>query len=492
MHKNTTIKMHSVKYNFIMNSILKMSSFLFPLITFPYVSRVLGADGNGKVAFANSVIYYFTTFASLGIPTYGIRRCAQCRDNKERLSRTVHELVVLSTVMSILSYIVLAVFILTVPKLRENAQVLWVCSASVLLNGLGVEWFYQAIEQYGYITYRNLAFKVLSVCLMFIFVKKPEDYIVYAGISVTATVGSNILNFFRIRKYITVGFLSGYHIAQHIKPSLTFFFLTIATTVYTNLDTIMLGFMKGDAQVGYYNAATKTKSVLLGFVTAVGTVLLPRVSYYIEKGQKTQFKDIISKSVQIVCLLAVPLTLFFMFEAENAILFLAGKGYEKAVLPMIIIMPTILLIGLSNITGIQILVPLNREKDTIISTVCGAGVNLVFNTVFIPVYGAAGAAFGTLAAEMTVLAVQLAFLRQTDYLQIDKKEICKVLLAGLAGSIGLSIYKHVSDIKMVFVDLCFAAAVFFGIYLIVLLLLKEYTVKHYFIDAIKARKEKRK
>lgn len=492
MSKDTNIKVHSVKYNFMMNSILKMSSFLFPLITFPYVSRVLGADGNGKVAFASSVVYYFTTFAALGVPTYGIRKCAQCRDDRDRLSRTVHELLMFSTAMSILSYLILTLCILTVPKLQENSQVLWVFSASVLLNGLGVEWFYQAIEQYGYITYRNLAFKVLSVFLMFLLVKTPEDYILYAGISVLATVGSNILNFLRLRKYIVVGYLGEYQILRHIRPSLTFFFLTIATTVYTNLDTIMLGFMQGDAQVGYYNAATKTKSVLLSLVTAVGTVLLPRVSYYIEKGQKEEFKGVIGKSVQIVCLLAVPLTLFFSIEADQAILFLAGRGYENAVLPMRIIMPTILLIGLSNITGIQILVPLNREKNTIVSTVCGAVINLILNTVCIPRYGAAGAAFGTVAAELTVFAVQIWYLRNTDYFQVKKRELGKVLMAAAGGSMGLCVYRYFTEVQTVFADLCFAAAVFFGIYLFLLLCLKEDMMRYYLIGALKLRKEKKR
>ena len=198
MKKENDIKIHSVKYNFLMNIILKMSSFVFPLITFPYISRVLGPE----VAFATSVVYYFSIFAALGIPTYGIRKCAQCRDNKEKLTKTVHELLILGSILTIIAYIVLVICVCFMPKLRNNANIIFITSLTLILSNVGVEWFYQAIEQYDYITIRNLLFKIISIVLMFLFVKRPEDYIVYAGIQVLGTVGSNILNLFRLRKYI--------------------------------------------------------------------------------------------------------------------------------------------------------------------------------------------------------------------------------------------------------------------------------------------------
>ena len=146
------IKIHSIKYNFIMNAILKMSSFLFPLITFPYISRILGPEGNGKVSFASSVVYYFTVVASLGIPTYGIRICTRYRDDKEKLSRTVHELLMINSVLTVLSYVVLVILTVCVPRLRGDWKLLLVSSVTLVLSSMGVEWFYQAIEQYAYIT----------------------------------------------------------------------------------------------------------------------------------------------------------------------------------------------------------------------------------------------------------------------------------------------------------------------------------------------------
>lgn len=206
-----------------MNMILKISSFVFPLITFPYVSRILGADGNGKILFAASLVSYFSMFAYLGIPTHGVKICAQCRDDKVELSRTAQELIIISSVTTIIAYIALVLAVAFVPKLSENRDTIMVCSATLVLTSIGVEWFYQAIEQYDYITYRNILFKFISVVLMFLFVKKSSDVVLYAGISVLGTAGSNILNIIRLKKYIYVKPMKGYNFRRHMGPAITFF-----------------------------------------------------------------------------------------------------------------------------------------------------------------------------------------------------------------------------------------------------------------------------
>ena len=296
MSASESFKIHSVKYNFVMSTILKMSSFVFPLITFPYISRVLGPDGNGKISFATSIIYYFTTFASLGIPTYGVRICAQYRNDKNKLTKTVHELLALGTMLTLIAYVALVIAVYFVPQLRANSAVIFVTSAILILSNVGVEWFYQAIEQYDYITFRNIFFKIISIILMFAFVKDINDYVIYAGIQVIGTVGSNILNLIRLRKYISVRPVKNYNIMQHIKPSLVFLMITVAATVYTNLDTVMLGFMVNNTQVGYFNAAVKMKNILVSLVASLSTVLLPRVSYYVKNNMMEEYKKTIANS----------------------------------------------------------------------------------------------------------------------------------------------------------------------------------------------------
>lgn len=356
-NKNT-----SVKLNFLMNAILTISAFIFPLITFPYVSRILLPEGTGKVSFATSVVTYFALFAQLGIPTYGIRACAKVRDNKEKLTRTVQEIFIINIVMSLITYIVFFLVLNIVPRMQADKTLFVITSSTILFNAIGMDWLYKGLEKYTYITIRSIIFKFIALLAMFMFVHQKSDYIVYGGISIFAGSASNICNLLNVKKYIQIKPIGKYNIKQHMRPILIFFAMSCATTIYTNLDTVMLGFMKTDMDVGYYNAAVKIKNILLGIVTSLGTVLLPRASYYIENDYMEEFRRITQKAIKFVFLISIPLTVYFILYAKEGILFLSGNAYSKAILPMQVIMPTLIFIGLTNIMGIQILVPLGREK----------------------------------------------------------------------------------------------------------------------------------
>lgn len=479
-------KIHSIRHNFIMNAIQVASTFLFPLITFPYVSRVLGAAGTGRVAFAVSVVYYFTAVASLGIPTYGLRACARCREDPEQLRQTVQELLLLGCVLTALCYAALLILIHIVPRFEQDRTLLLVCSGTLLLTNIGAEWFYQAIEQYDYITLRNIAFKLLSLVLMFLLVKTPDDCAVYAGVQVLATVGANVLNFLRLNRFVSLRPVGHWDIRRHLRPTLVFFLLAVATTIYTNLDTVMLGFMTDDTMLGYYNAAVKIKGILVSVVTALGVVLLPRLSFYLESGRETEFRRIARSAMQVVLVMAVPLTLYCMLEAENIIRLLSGREYLPAVPAMIAIMPTLLLIGLSNVTGIQILVPLGKERLTVRSTVWGAATDLVLNLILIPRLGALGAAIGTLAAETVVLAVQLYYLREERTLRPDAADTLKILLSAAVGAAVILLGRAVlGPVQSSFLALLLSAVGFFGACAAVLLVTKEQAVREFVLPTLK-------
>ena len=214
-------KEKSIAKNTIMNMFLTASQFIFPLISFPYISRVLGAVGNGKVAFATSVISYFVMFASLGIPTYGIRLCAKCRDDKEKLSKSVHELLIINAVTTVIAYIVLSILLHIVPQFKAEKTLFMVMSLSIFLNALGMEWLYKAIEEYSYITIRSVLSKVLAILLMFLFVRSSNDYIIYALLSILSSTGSYVLNIFGARRIIEFKYYGNYNIKQHLKPIFT-------------------------------------------------------------------------------------------------------------------------------------------------------------------------------------------------------------------------------------------------------------------------------
>lgn len=472
----------SVKKNFIMNSILTMSSFIFPLITFPYVSTILSPSGYGDVTFANSVIMYFAMFAQLGIPTYGIRACAQVRDDRKKLTKVTLELFIINVMMSIVAYIVFFITLFTIPHISREKPLFLITSLMILFNCIGMEWLYKGLEQYTYITIRSIVFKCIALLAMFGLVHARSDYVIYGGIAIFASSASNILNFFNARKYInfrvsSLRLIKTNSFKKHWRPIGIFFAMSCATTVYTNLDTVMLGFMKTNTDVGYYQAAVKIKSILVSVVTSLGAVLLPRASYYIQTGESKAFANITKKALNFVFLLAVPLTIFFMIFSEQGIYFLSSNQFGGSIYPMQVIMPTLLFIGLTNIMGMQILVPTGNEKQVLYSEIAGAVTDFVINLVLIPRLASIGAAIGTLVAEFVVLLVQYHYTK--DFVSEIFKSIHYVKI-GLGIIAGVVLSQFVKNIHLVsnlrinsFCIIVLAGMLFFGAYGIILTLLKE-------------------
>lgn len=466
------MKIRSVKFNFIMNFILTASYIIFPLITFPYVSRVLLAAGNGKVAFATSVLTYFSMFASLGIPTYGIRACAKVREDHEKLSKTVQELLIINTITMCITYLAFLIATSVIPEFRAEKELLFINSIILVLNVFGVSWLYSALEQYAYITICSLIFKIISIVMMFAWVKNPDDYIKYGAITVFAAAGSYIMNFINLHKYVSLKKKGIYNFRQHIKPICVFFAMSAAISVYTNLDVVMLKFMKNDAEVGYYNAAIKVKTILVSLITSMGAVLLPRLSFYVQTKQKEAFRKMLVKAFNFVIVFAVPVTIFFMIFAEESILILAGNGFVNAVLPMFFLMPTVLFIGLSNVTGIQVLTPTNKENQVLISILFGAVLDFALNLVLIPTHGATGAAFATMMAEGIVLLVQVIYLR--NMLNEMRKQLSTGKVGGaiIVSTIIILVIKgriHAAPIAIIGI----AGITFFSIYFLMLIWVKE-------------------
>ena len=455
--------------------VLTMSNFIFPLITFPYVSRILLPIGTGKVAFATSIVTYFSMFAQLGIPTYGIRVCAQVRDDKEKLSRTVQELLCISIWTTAAAYLLFFIGLWAVPRMRTDKSLFLIVSTMIFFNSIGMEWLYKGLEEYSYITIRSIIVKIISVGAMFLLVKSKEDYVIYGGISIFASSASNVLNFMNAHKYVSLRPTGKYNFRQHMKPIMIFFAMSCATTVYTNLDTVMLGFIKTDEDVGYYNAAVKIKGILVSIITSLGTVLLPRASYYIEHNLKREFEEITKKAINFVCVAALPMMVYFILYAREGIYFLSGDTYGGSVLPMQILMPTLFFIGLTNIMGIQVMVPLGKEKWVLYSVTLGAIVDMIINAVLIPGMASSGAAIGTLIAEAAVLVYQYWKLKDL-MCGILEKVHWKILIFAVLIAGAVAIWVKVLNLG-VFFTLVLSAVIYFGIYGAILLVAGEPLIK---------------
>ena len=469
------VKNKSLKINFIFNVALSLTSLIFPLITFPYVSRILQPAGLGKVSFATSVVSYFSIFAQLGIPTYGIRACSKVKDSKENLTKTVIEIMLINFVTVCISYVALVISLACVDKFFEYRTLISIVSCSILLNAIGVEWLYKALEQYSYITIRSIIFKIVAIVLMFLLVKNQDDYNIYGVISIFAASASNVLNFINLKKYIkikrtTLRYLS---LRKHLKPILVFFLMSVATTMYTQLDTVMLGFMKDDTVVGYYNVATKIKSVLCGIVSAFGAVVLPRASYFIEKKMIKEFRDVTNKAVEFITFFSIPICLFFIFNAQESIAFLSGVEYIATKPAMDILMPTVVLIGFTNLFSMQMLIPQGKEKISLLASISGLLVDAVANYLLIPRYDIVGASLATLLAEAIVFLIEFISLKELLLGAFQKIKWLTLLYATIASLIGMNLIRYVVSGAPAFIVLCVCAIVFFGIYLLVLIALKE-------------------
>lgn len=456
-------KIHSVKYNFIMNFILTASNFIFPLITFPYVSRVLHAAGNGKVNFAASVANYFLMVASLGIPTYGIRACAKVRDDREELSRTAQEILIINLIATALVTVTYIICVFTIPRFSQDKALFLIEGINIVLNMFGANWLYQALEQYDYITSVSILFKAISVALMFVLVHGASDYRVYAATSVLASVGANVVNFIRLRRYITLKKYGSYNFRQHLKPIFILFAQSATVSIYTNLDTVMLGFMRTDTDVGLYTAAVKVKTILVSIVSSLGSVLLPRMSYYVQRNDKREFKQLLTMALNAVLFMSLPLCAYFVLEARDSLVFLAGAEYIDAVPAMQIINFAIIPIGLTGIIGVQTLTPLNREMQVLYSVIVGAVSDFILNLFMIPAWGAAGAALATTIAEYLVLVAQSVLGRDIVGQVIKRVAFFKYLLITLIALIptGLATLLPVHNS---FLRLVITSVIFFGIY----------------------------
>lgn len=392
----------SVKVNYILNLINTGTQMLFPLITFPYVCRVIEADGVGQVNFFQSIISYISLFTCLGIPMYAIREIARDRSDIVKMNRTAVEILLLHSMLTLIGYTVVAILCLTVPQIQVNIPLFLILSLTIFFTAIGCEWFYQGIEDFKYITIRGLIIKTISVVLLFIFVKSKTDLLYYGCYMVFGVLGGNIFNFFRLRKYIHREniIFSELHIKRHLKPILKVFSFSVVTSIYLQLNTVLLGFFKNALAVGYFAAATKVMQMLLQMSACLGSVMMPRASHLIAENKESEFNALIQKSYDFTLAIALPMTVGLIFCAPNLITALCGVKFENSILPSQIIAPIILMVAISNVFGIQVLFP--KGKINIVTLCCGIGavVDLVLNLCLIPFFSYVGTSIAYLGAEV--------------------------------------------------------------------------------------------
>lgn len=432
--------MSSVKTNIILNGLNTITGIVFPVITFPYAARILLPEGIGTVNFLNSIVCYIILVSTLGIPMYAVKEIAKCRDNKAARDQFTVEILMLSGLLCLCAYVLVWALAKFVPQIHQAQTLFYILSLSILFSSIGVEWFYQGIEDFKFITIRALIIRTLAATSLFVFVRSSSDLIAYGCIVVGSTVGNYLANFVHLRKYISLKNMNfkGLRILRHLKPALNVFVLNLIISLYIQLNSIMLGFISGDEAVGFFTAGNKISTIGLTLITSLGTVLLPRCSHLIKSGDMDGFSSVIKKSLSLTISIALPMTVGLMVLATPVTMIFCGQEFRDSISVLYITAPVIVFISLTNLMGIQILYPMDKVRLVILSVSGGAVMNLLLNFLLIPSLGAVGAAVSTFIAELTVLLLQIVLGRKYYPFRISALINHKVIIA--TGVMGLAVY----------------------------------------------------
>ena len=423
----------SIGVNAVLNFIKVGCSVIFPLITFPYTSRVLQVENIGKVNYGNSIITYFALFAALGISTYGVREGARKKKGAE-FDRFASEIFSLNLLTTAVSYAVLFLLLLMVPKFRDYRAVILIQSMTILLTTLGVEWVNTVYEDFLYITVRSIAVQILCMAALFIFIHRPEDYLKYACISVMSGSIMCIANWIYCRRYVRIRLLFSGDIFRHLKPMFIFFANSLAITIYVSADTTMLGWISGDYYTGLYAVSVKIYQIVKRLMTAVYTVTIPRLSRYAGRGEWQNYRSLLTQICGCVILLVVPCMTGLAVYAGNIIQILSGDSYMPAVRSLQILAVALLFAVGSGVVVNCINTPNGFEKTSLSATIAAAAVNVGLNIFLIPVFRQDGAALTTVIAEAMVLIICLVRLHDINH-YMDVREVLAQLGYAAAGSL---------------------------------------------------------
>lgn len=424
-------KTESVNKNAIYNTIKSVASIVFPLITFPYITRVLLTDNVGKISFGNSIISYFSLIASLGITTYAVRECSKCRYDKEKLSTIASELYSLNVVTTIVSYIILVITLALSSKLESYRLLIVIQSISILFATLGTDWLNTAMEDFGYITARTLLFQVISLLLMFIFVKSQDDYINYAIIVMISNSGAQFANIFYRRKYCNVRFIKYIHWRKHIKPVMLLFSMQLAMVVYVNSDMTILGIIKGDSEVGLYSVSVKVYNIIQTLVTAVQIVLIPKLAIAYAKMDYKSVNKLLRYGFNFMLTLGLPCLVGINIVAEGAVVILAGEAYLGCVMSLRILTVALLASFMAGYVGNLIMLPAGRDRLSLISSCISALLNIILNIILIPYYGLNAAAFTTFVSMLAGFFIKLPFIDKSISFSFIRRDIWSPIIACL-------------------------------------------------------------
>lgn len=420
----------SIKVNSILNVIKTISSIIFPLITFPYISRVLQPENVGKVNWGASFVSYFSLIASLGITTYAIRECSAVRGDKKQLGEKASQIFSINVCTTIVAYVLLGCSLVFYRKLDSYRTLIVIQSTAIMFTTWGADWLNSAMEDFKFITIRSIGFQLISLILILLFVQKSEDYLKYTAITVLSSCGASIANVLYRRKYCAVRLTKDMHWQEHFKPILLLFVMIMAQTIFNNTDTTMLGLMKGDFEVGIYSTAHQIKNIIVQVVASLCWVVMPRMSYYFAEGDWNKINAMLKKILSVMVTIGFPCVAGCVVLSSEIIQIVAGQQFSAASLPLVILMVSFIVdIFGGSFLGNMVCLPAKQEKVFMEACCFAAVINVILNFILIPYGGASAAAF-TSGISALVIFVWLQMKKDKRVKLNYKWEVCKSPLFG--------------------------------------------------------------
>jgi len=411
------------------NLIYQILILILPLVTTPYLSRVLGAEGVGIYSYTYAIVTYFVLFGSLGIALYGQREIAYVQNEPRKRKKIFIELIIFRFITLLVAVLVYFVFFI---KGKQYQKYYTILLLELLAAGFDISWFFQGIEEFKKTVLRNVVVRIVSVSLVFIFVKSIDDLWKYILIYSLGDFCGNILLWFYLPKYLKGGRIGKLNITRHFVPIMLLFIPQVTNKIYNLLDTTMLGaIVENKDETGYYEQGQKVIRLLLTIVTSLGVVMVPRMANTFASGDKKQINAYIKNSFYFVFIISFPMMFGILSISKAFVPIFFGKGYDKVVTLIAIFCPMLILMGIENVIGTQYLLPTKRQKEYTIAVVSGVIANLILNFIFINLWSSVGASIATVLSQLVVDSVQIYYVRN----DINWKPIIRIAVRYLVASI---------------------------------------------------------
>lgn len=406
--------MHGLRKNLFYSIVLVLANYVFPFLTYPYVSRVLGVTGIGACNFVDSIINYFILFSSLGVDTFGVREISKHKDDKEALTRSFSNIFLVNLALTGVMLVLLTIVTFSVRELSEHKDLMYIGAFKLIFNCLLVEWLFKGLEDFKLISVRSIAVKTLYVASIFIFVRERSDVSLYYLLSSLVIVANAIVNIVCSRKRVHLS-LKDLSFFSTFRSLFALGVYAILTSMYTTFNITFLGFSSGDVEVGYYTTATKIYSFVMAFFTAFTGVMLPRMSHVVSSGDMARFKMYFRMAVELLFSFSIPIIIWMSLFSHDIVYVIAGPEFDGAALPLFIIAPLVFIVGYEQILVLQTLMPLGYDKLLLRNSAIGAGVGITLNFALVPFLSSVGSSVAWLVTECLILLLsQIAVRREIN------------------------------------------------------------------------------